>query len=84
MNKRLRWAALAVLVVSFGGCRCFAPPNFSHPGSASYQQSRAERFDPYPENEPGPAIAGGRPLEYDKPAAEVGRARWATGSLGRP
>jgi len=58
------------------GCRGVAPPNWSHPGTAAYQQSEAERFDPYPENETGPAIVGGRPREFQKPPAEPTRARW--------
>ncbi len=64
------------LVVGAAGCRGLAPPNWSHPGPAEYQQRRAERFDPYPENEVAPAIVGARPREYEKPPAEVLRARW--------
>ena len=66
----------AALVAAVGGCRSLAPPNFYNPGPAAYQQSRALRFDPYPEVEPGPAVVGARPLDYEKPLAEVLRARW--------
>ena len=60
----------AVLAAGAVGCRA-TPPNWGNPGSAQYQQSQAQRFDPYPENEPGPQIVGARPMEYDKPPAEV-------------
>ncbi len=65
----------AVLTLGYAGCNSLAPPNWPHPGPAAYQQRLAEHFDPYPENEPAPAIIGGRPLEYEKPQAEVVRAR---------
>jgi len=75
--KRLWFVWLVTTVGAWaGGCRSLAPPSFSNPGPAEYQQSRALRFDPYPEVEPGPAIVGARPLEYQKPPAEVLRARW--------
>lgn len=61
----------AVLASGAAGCRNLAPPNWSCPGPAEYQQSLAQRFDPYPENEPGPAIIGARPMEYTNPPAEV-------------
>jgi len=67
------WFALLGMAIAGGsaGCRSTTPPNWLHPGPAEYQQSQAQRFDPYPQNEPGPKIMGGRPLEYDKPPAEV-------------
>lgn len=64
-----------LLLVLAAGCRSMQRPNWLHPGPASYQQAQAQRFDPYPEVESGPAIAGGRPREYDKPLAEPARAR---------
>jgi hypothetical protein len=54
-------------------CGCLATPNIVHPGTEQYQQARARVFEPYPENEPGPPIAGGRPREYMNPVAEVNR-----------
>jgi hypothetical protein len=32
-----------------------------------HQQARAEVFEPYPENDAGPAVVGGRPREYQDP-----------------
>jgi len=65
-----------VFLLGHTGCQGLAMPSWSRPGTAEYQQRRAERFDPYPENETGPPVVGARPLEYDKPPAETQRARW--------
>ncbi|MDY0169645.1 MAG: membrane or secreted protein [Thermoguttaceae bacterium] len=73
MNKRI--VVWLILVGILPGCCGLAPPNLHYPGTAGYQQARAQVFDPYPENEPGPAIEGGRPLEYERPIPEVDRAR---------
>ena len=75
--KRSRSLMLGMsLLVTVAGCRSLAPPSFLQPGTAEYQQQRAQQFDPYPENDPGPAIVGARPLEYENARAEVQRARW--------
>jgi hypothetical protein len=77
MDARRTLLLATILLVAVVGCRGLAPPPlFQPPGSAQYQRARAERFDPYPENEPGPAIVGARPLEYQDPPAEVRRSRW--------
>ncbi|MGD0897085.1 MAG: hypothetical protein ABR915_04570 [Thermoguttaceae bacterium] len=67
---RKLWPALVIAALSAAGC-CVAPPQIFHPGTEGQQQARAQRFDPYPENDVGPAIAGGRPQEYGSPRAEV-------------
>jgi hypothetical protein len=72
----LSLGAIGLIVSCVAGCRGLAPPSIFHPGTAPQQQARAERFDPYPENEPGPTIQGSRPPGYDKPIPEVDRARW--------
>ncbi len=91
MNK-LWFAALGIIVVVAVGCRSTARPNWFHPGPVEYQQSQAQQFDPYPETHAGPTIVGGRPLEYDKPPAEVlrvqpplsqSRSRWLPWNWGR-
>lgn len=71
MNKLWFFLLGAAVAAGLAGCRGAGRPNWFHPGPAEYQQSRAQLFDPYPENEPGPRIVGGRPMEYDKPPAEV-------------
>ena len=50
--KTLRGAVIGLLSATLW-CGCLAPPNITHPGSAEYQQKRAEKFDPYPETDPG-------------------------------
>jgi len=82
MNRPCSLLVAAVLAVAAGGCRSVGPPNWLHPGTAAHQQSKAERFDPYPENELGPEVLGGRPREYQKPPAEPARARWLPWSWG--
>ena len=92
MNRQWFIALAASFAVVFCGCRGLAPPNWFHPGPAQYQQAQAERFDPYPENEPAPKIVGARPLDYQKPPAEVLRvqpptnpfqSRWLPWNWGR-
>ena len=83
MNKWWCMALTVLLASGFVGCRGVSPPHFFHPGTAQYQQSQAQRFDPYPENEPGPEVVGARPQEYEKPPAEVLRARWLPWNWGR-
>ena len=60
----LVWMVLPGLV----GCADIAVPRFLHPGTEEYQQTRAERFDPYPLPDLAPDIVGGRPLQYIQPA----------------
>jgi hypothetical protein len=78
-------AALLLVVASLlsTGCQSLARPNWFSPGPAPYQQSRAQRFDPYPENEPGPEVVGARPRSYQHPLPEPSRARWVPWQWGR-
>ena len=71
-------ATLAVVV----GCQSLAGPDWGHPGSAAEQQRRAERFDPFPQDECGPPIEGARPREFQTPPAEVKRSRWSPADPG--
>jgi len=50
-------------------------PSLLHPGPVDFQRNNAMQFDPYPPNDLGPEIDGGRPREFQKPANEVIRAR---------
>lgn len=72
-----RWFSLAtaVLAVAVAGCRGLAWPEWARPGTAERQQIRAQQFDPYPENDSGPAMVGTRPMDYRSPPPEVQRAR---------
>jgi len=73
---------LLVGLVLLTGCQSMARPQWVDPTPLSRQQARAQQFDPFPENEPGPAIVGGRPREFDRAVPEPLRARlipwWAT------
>ncbi len=77
------WKALgAVLawVFATSGCspeaqRYIRFPNFAHPGPAAAQRADAIYHDPYPLNDLGPEIVGGRPLAYQQSLNEVDRAR---------
>ncbi|MHB1033461.1 MAG: hypothetical protein ACYC35_01945 [Pirellulales bacterium] len=83
MRKALLLILGTCLASAIVGCSSISPPNWFHPGPASYQQAQAQRFDPYPENETGPPVVGSRPLEYQQPRAEAGRARWLPWNWGR-
>jgi hypothetical protein len=71
MRGLLYLIAVLALLPACGGC--LATPNVVHPGTEAYQQARARVFEPYPENEPGPPIVGGRPREYQNEIAEPDR-----------
>ncbi len=50
-------------------------PRLLHPGTAAHQRYEAEQFDPFPQNDMGPAIDGGRPIDYQIPISPIRRAR---------
>lgn len=62
---------LLAIAATSSGCRLAqpAPPT-------AYQQQRAQRFDPYPENDSMQPMEGSRPREFDRPLSEPERARW--------
>jgi len=53
-------------------------PNLFHPGWAQQQRAAALEHDPYPLDDMGPEVVGGRPREYQRPIPEVERARQGT------
>ncbi len=77
------------LFVNLVGCSAAVrKPQLLHPGPAPYQRYNATQFDPYPLNDLGPEIVGGRPIDFQKPANELERGRqyrdqqpWRTGPL---
>ncbi len=59
-----------------GGCSStIRKPRLRSPGTAPVQRYNATQFDPYPQNDVGPAIVGGRPKDFQLPPDEVVRAR---------
>jgi hypothetical protein len=60
-------SSLLLAAAAMGCSSSLARPNWLNPGPVGYQQQVAERFDPYPEDDLGPPIVGGRPREYAIP-----------------
>ena len=48
-------------------------PDLLHPGPAGLQRADALQWDPYPLDDVGPPVEGGRPREYARPIPEVTR-----------
>lgn len=69
----------AVLLAPAAGCA--APPvdmpDWTNPGTASYQQKRANRWDQYAETGIGGDMDGARPREFSESNPEPTRARWS-------
>lgn len=62
------------MLLSLGGCANRQGWGFaSGQGTIDRQKSRAVVHDPYPLNDIGPPVIGGRPREYIDPQAEVTR-----------
>lgn len=79
-SRSVRFVSIALFLGSACGCQSISPPRFCPPESVQVQRAEAHRFDPFPENEPGPKILGARPPDYTDPPAEPSRARWQTWS----
>ena len=73
MGKAL--AMLIVASVSLSGCRGIYVPSLQGPGTAESQRAWAQRYDPYPQNDIGPAVLGGRPLGFPQSRDETQRSR---------
>ncbi len=82
MKGRFALAAGVLCTIALAGCQHLARPDWTQPGSAASQQARALRYDPYPENEPGPALVGARPRAYQVGTPEPSRSRWFLGRWG--
>ena len=73
MSKNLRCLPAFLLIstlFSFSGCGN-GPRFFQPSGTIGYQRSQAVLHDPFPSNDLGPTIMGGRPREFDRPLPEV-------------
>jgi hypothetical protein len=69
------------LVMAIGCSPTIRWPNLLHPGTAQQQRAEALVHDPYPLDDVGPPIVGGRPPGYQQPVPEVVRARQFVNSL---
>jgi hypothetical protein len=83
MYRVLMWSFWSLIFLGLAGCSSIAHPSLCHPGTATIQQNRAVRFDPYPENDQGPAMVGVRPRGYENPIPETSRARWQLGNVSQ-
>jgi len=69
-GKRLQFfTASLVVCLLFSGCHL--RPDWGPPGTIGAQRARANTHDPFPDNDLGPPIMGGRPLGFDRPRSEA-------------
>lgn len=66
-NLRSLIALLAMLPLM----GCHLQPDLGPPGTIGHQRSRHTVHDPFPDNDLGPPIHGGRPRGFDRPLAET-------------
>lgn len=72
----VKLACAGVMLMHLAACSStIRYPRLASPGTAGFQRHNAEQFDPYPQNDMGPEIVGGRPPDYAVPVPEVQRAR---------
>lgn len=60
---------------SDGGRYAESKKTWRHPGTIQQQRIRATVHDPYPDQDAGPDVVGGRPRDYQQPLAEPVRNR---------
>lgn len=61
-------AVTAFIILLFLSTGCHLQLDQGPPGTIGVQRARAAVHDPFPSNELGPEIMGGRPLGFDLPA----------------
>ncbi len=76
--RPLSWIMLVALATASGcsseAARYIHFPELHSPGTATQQRGESIVHDPYPLNDIGPPVVGGRPLAYQTPVPEVDRA----------
>ncbi len=80
-TTRFRLSLLAATLLATLGCGQ-SRPLLAPQGTIEQQQYRASLHDPYSDNDLGPEVVGGRPRDFQKPAAEPVRSRWLWNSWG--
>ncbi|QDV74933.1 hypothetical protein [Botrimarina mediterranea] len=81
---RARSIAWFTLLAAVGCGPSTRMPNLFDPGNAATQQYNAIRHDPYPMNDVGPEIVGGRPREYAQPVPEARRGWYKQQTVAPP
>jgi hypothetical protein len=76
MRRPFWFVGLSLVAAATVGCAGVKGPNLFHPGTVAKQQAQAQRFDPLPSNDAGPAVTGARPRDSQIEAPEPVRARW--------
>lgn len=74
------FSLLTLSLVAGSGC---ARPPLGPPGTLQYQRYEATMHDPYPVDDLGPEVVGGRPRDFQEPLPEPVRNRWLTDSWWR-
>lgn len=75
LRKLIATLSVAAIVAPLAACSStVVKPQLCDPGWAPQQRARAVQFDPYPQNDVGPEIVGGRPPDFAVPPNEVTRA----------
>ena len=65
------WPIAATLIAALGTTGCHLRLDQGPPGTIGQQRQRAVVHDPFPKNDLGPPIMGGRPLGFEQPAPET-------------
>jgi len=77
MRKTNGFVSLLLLCSALTGCSpTIARPAWFNPGPEGFQRQQAVQFDPYPDQDAGPRVDGGRPLDYDRQIPPVERSRF--------
>ena len=65
------WTIAIAMVAAVGATGCHLRLDEGPPGTIGQQRQRAVVHDPFPSNDLGPEIMGGRPLGFERPAPET-------------
>jgi hypothetical protein len=63
--------SLALLLPLAAGCAANRPFRLMTPGTVEQKRQRATVHDPYPDQNLGPEVVGGRPRDYQEPLPEA-------------
>ena len=76
MPRLVSVTLIAALMFGTVGCGGLQWPRLRRPGPAYFPQQQATLYDPYPEDDLGPPVVGGRPRGYLNPYPQTERLRW--------
>ena len=80
-----KWLLCCTVLASLAGCANRQGWGFaSGQGTIERQKARAVVHDPYPLNDIGPEVVGGRPREFVNPQAEAVRENQFPGNFNFP